>query len=153
AWLKSKGTWETRPDGVDLKEWLHLATMGRDHYVKLVDAGRAWPIRHRLELITITERKFEIGPGGKPVAALRQRFLLVPRDRELTYAACDIPPNLLPNHLRDLPLKKIRILTKVTPNLAPFDLPSGAEPGTQIPVGSSYYGRDAFWPRVGGPGN
>ncbi len=153
AWLKSKGMWETRPDGVDLKEWLHLATMGRDHFVKVVDAGRAWPIRHRLELITITERKFEIGPGGKPVAALRQRFLLVPRDRELTYAACDIPPALLPNGLRDLPLKRIRILTKSTPNLAPFDAPSGAEPGTQIPVGTGYWGREAFWPRIGGPGN
>ncbi|HZM76282.1 MAG TPA: hypothetical protein VFC19_11175 [Candidatus Limnocylindrales bacterium] len=152
AWLKSKGVWEIRPDGVDLKEWLHVATMGRDHFVKVVDAGRAWPIRHRLELITITERKFEIDPNGKPVAALRQRIFLVPRDRELTYEACDIPPNLLPHQLRDLPLKKIRILTKSTPNLAPFDLPS-AEPGTQIPVGMTYYGRDAFWPRVGGPGN
>jgi hypothetical protein len=153
AWLKSKGTWEIRPDGVDLKEWLHVATMGRDHFVKVVDAGRAWPIRHRLELITITERKFETGPGGKPVAALRQRFSLVPRDRELTYESCDIPPNFLPNALRDLPFKTIRILTEVTPSLAPFDAPSGAEPGTQIPVGTGYYGRDAFWPRVGSPGN
>ncbi|HEX6683640.1 MAG TPA: hypothetical protein VF062_12635 [Candidatus Limnocylindrales bacterium] len=153
AWLKSKGTWETRPDGVDLKEWLHVATMGRDHFVKVVDAGRAWPIRHRLELITITERKFEDAPNGEPVAALRQRFLLVPRDRELVYENCDIPPSLLPNELRDLPLKKIRILTKVTPSLAPFDAPSGAEQGTQIPVGTGYYGRDAFWPRVGALGN
>ncbi len=153
GWLKAKGTWETRPDGVDLKEWLHVATAGRDHFVKVVDAGRAWPIRHRLELITITERKFETAPNGEPVAALRQRFLLVPRDRELTYSACDIPPGLLPNALRDLPLKKIRILTRSTPNLAPFDAPSGAEPGTQIPVGTGYYGRNAFWPRIGGPGN
>jgi hypothetical protein len=153
AWLKSKGTWETRPDGVNLKEWLHVATGGRDQFVKVADAGRAWPIRHRLELITITERKFETGPNGKPVAALRQRQFLVPRDREVTYASCDIPPSFLPNELRDLPLKKIRIRNRSTPNLAPFDLPSGAEPGTQIPIGTTYFGRDAFWPRIGGPGN
>ena len=53
AWLKSEGKWEVRPDGVDLKEWVHLATMGRDHFVRLVDAGRLWGIGHRVDLIKI----------------------------------------------------------------------------------------------------
>ena len=51
------------------------------------------------------------------------------------------------------PFKKIRILTRSTPHLAPFEGPL-VEPSTKIPKPSppgAYYGRDAFWPRVGAP--
>ncbi|MBL9059264.1 MAG: hypothetical protein JNK88_04470, partial [Mangrovicoccus sp.] len=32
ALLDAGGDWEPRPEGVDLEQWRHLATLGRDHY-------------------------------------------------------------------------------------------------------------------------
>ncbi|GIH01951.1 hypothetical protein Rhe02_00180 [Rhizocola hellebori] len=150
AWLKASKIWNVRPDGVDLKQWVHLATMGRDHFVMTVDAGRLWGIGHRVDLIKISERKFEI-VNGKPMAVLRQRKFIVPRERVRTYQDGDIP--FAPNGLRDLPFKKIRVLTPVTPNLAPYE--AGAEPETKVPYpdNSGYFGKEAFWPRVGAPSN
>ena len=43
---------------LDLTEWDHLATEGRDHYVKVVYAGYLYPFGHAASLVKVTERKF-----------------------------------------------------------------------------------------------
>ena len=59
ALIDAEGTWTTTPDDVDLEQWRHLATLGRDHYVRVMYAGFLWPFGHAASLIKVTERKFE----------------------------------------------------------------------------------------------
>jgi hypothetical protein len=109
--------------GLDLVEWDHLATQGRDHYVKIVYEGYLYPPGHRATLVKITERKVlapkgqgDAGnPADSPVAYLRQRMVIVPREQDKSYL--DAPYQ---HEGREMPLASlIRIVTKVTPDLDP----------------------------------
>ncbi len=144
ALIDTEGTWSTTPDHVDLEQWRHLATLGRDHYVRVMYAGYLWPFGHAASLIKVTERKFEsLGPSNtRRVALLRQRFFIVVREPVRTYTGA--------HHTfkgRNFPFTRIELLTRVTPDLS--------EPG----VGDSgkdflalYAGglakRMLFWPMV-----
>lgn len=106
---------------LDLIEWDHLATQGRDHYVKIVYEGYAYPTGHRLTLVKVSERKVlaphgDAGnPADSPVAYLRQRMYIVPREHDKTYL--DAPYT---HHGREMPLASLmRIDTRVTPDLDP----------------------------------
>jgi hypothetical protein len=112
GWLESRGAWD--PPGLSVEEWSHRATMGRDHYARVVYRGFLFPFGHRVSLVKVTERKFHngaLGPDrigitgwragrpvlgtvpGKPVieqtegntAYLRQRMFIVVRERERTF--------------------------------------------------------------------
>jgi hypothetical protein len=107
--------------GLDLIEWDHLATQGRDHHVKIVYEGFAYPTGHRLTLVKVSERKVlapngESGnPADSPVAYLRQRMYIVPREHDKSYL--DAPYT---HQGREMPLASLlRINTKVTPDLDP----------------------------------
>ena len=67
----------------------NFATLGRDHYVKVVYAGYLLPFGHHASFIKVSERKFEPSdpsqPTTKRVAALRQRFFIVVREHVKTY--------------------------------------------------------------------
>ena len=39
ALLDVEGNWNTRPDGSIIQQWRHLTTQGRDHYVRVIEAG------------------------------------------------------------------------------------------------------------------
>jgi hypothetical protein len=108
---------------LDLVEWVHLATQGRDHYVKIVYEGVLYPFGHKAALIKITERK--IVPAGTytgaqgtltlstPTAYLKQRMYIVVREKVKTY-----DPSLFAHAGRELPfLRSIEITTKVTPDI------------------------------------
>jgi hypothetical protein len=42
AWIDSRGAWDfPQPRGLSIEEWRHRATLGRDHYVRVVYAGAA----------------------------------------------------------------------------------------------------------------
>lgn len=92
---------------LDLSEWVHLATQGRDHYVRIVYEGELWPFRHPAALIKVTERKFEEN-GGIVGAYLMQRMFIVVRKPVMTFAGDD----------RGNPLKEVRLTTVVTPDIA-----------------------------------
>lgn len=111
---------------LDLSEWVHVATQGRDHYVRVVYEGELWPFRHKAALVKVTERKFVQRLDQIVVACLVQRVFIVVREPEKTVAR------------HDSPLTKVRLTTRVTPNLA--------EP--------SYIGGTSrsFWINVGSPG-
>ena len=62
GFLDSIGDWDLEPSlgkVADLGEWKHLATLGRDHYVKVVEKGYLFPFGHRVVNVTVTERMFE----------------------------------------------------------------------------------------------
>ena len=145
--LEVEGNWTTRPEGVDLEQWRHLATLGRDHYVRVVYAGFLCPFGHAASLIKVTERKFEpLGddPTGERVTVLRQRFFIAVREPFKLYDGS--------RHVFDgntFPFTAVEILSRVTPNLQE---PGSAPTRIPGPEGAAIYAlvpaRAAFWPMV-----
>jgi len=143
ALIDVEGTWALRPNGVDLEQWRHLASLGRDHYVRVVYAGYLVPFGHAASLVKVTERVFEGNPIGDPnrrIAVLRQRFFILVRQQVRQY----IP--LRPDHElkgRNFPFTDVEILTRVTPDLQkPAWNPAD---GPAIPALTP---RMAFWPKL-----
>jgi len=138
GWLDSRGEWEP-PGGLSVEEWTHRATMGRDHFVRVVYKGFLYPFGHRAALIKVSERKFHGNKRGNP-AYLRQRMFLVVREKERTYDEnlfLEAKELSTGNFLsRKFPFKSVRILTQTTPDLDP---PSNS---------SVRGGQKMFWPHV-----
>jgi hypothetical protein len=154
ALLDAEGTWPKTPDHIDLSQWRHVATLGRDHYVRVMYAGYLWPFGHAASLIKVTERKFESLDAHRTrrVALLRQRFFIVVREPVRTYSGA--------NHAfkgRNFPFTRIELLTRVTPDLGepgvgesalqPYTNPANpAESVTNLYGGLAL--RMLFWPMV-----
>jgi hypothetical protein len=120
---------------LDLSEWVHVGTLGRDHYVRIVYEGKLYKFGHRAALIKITERKFK-EVNGTPAAYLIQRMYIVVREPVKDYG--DPQKAQLENDGRGMPLKKVRLTTLITPDI---DYPFSGPPS--ITAGS-------FWVMVGG---
>jgi hypothetical protein len=136
AWFDGRGEWdidtllvEHSEIAASLMEWDHRATMGRDHYVKLVFSGRLFPFGHAASLIVVTERKFKT-TNGRRYAYLMQRNYVKVREPVKTY-------NFPSNGVRDrsFPFKKVEMKTLVTP------------PITQGSIGPVSL-TTAFWPKT-----
>jgi hypothetical protein len=95
---------------LDLSEWVHVATQGRDHYVRIVYEGELLPFRNRAALVKVTERKFK-QQGSLIVAHLFQRMFIVVREPVKFFAAND----------RGMHYKRVELTTTVTPDIAPPD--------------------------------
>lgn len=61
-------------NALNLLKWRHIETLGREHYVEIVEAGNIMPFGHEAVLIKITERKPHPGTG---TAANFQRMIVV----------------------------------------------------------------------------
>ncbi|HVA01360.1 MAG TPA: hypothetical protein VMV34_06870 [Terriglobia bacterium] len=143
AWMNTRGAWDAPEDvrepachsgkfSFSVVDWRHIAAMGRDQYVRIVERGYLFPFGHRAVKITITERKFNRTPVGKSMAAyLRQQVFVVVQEHEKNYPAAGQPNPLGPQ----IPFQTVRINTLSTPAL---DAPNYLLPQ-----------QGAFWPRVG----
>lgn len=113
--------WETalKQENLGLVEWKHDSTHGRDHYVRIVNAGFLFPWRNITVQIIISERKFLQVPGTNEVAAYTRKYMfLMVRQPIVRYAA-----NLYDHDGREMPLyRQVRVKTIVTPKLDPPDL-------------------------------
>ena len=148
--LDAEGNWMPRPEDVDLEQWRHLATLGRDHYVRVVYAGFMCPFGHAASLVKVTERKFQslAKNPAKRIAVLRQRFFIVIRERVKRYLKSD--------HVhggRNFPFDEIEIVTRSTPDL--FQPGVGASELKKVGTDKIYNDPDvtkrmAFWPMVPG---
>ena len=148
GWLTSKGSWATPPnytatDGspqpLDITEWSHLATQGRDQHVQIVYEGYLYPFGHRASLVKVTERKIVLPNLTSPssTAYLRQHMYIVVREFEKTYASAPYTYDK-----REMPFwQSVHINTKVTPDI---DMPAMIT-GDGNP-------HDSFWIRVSGAG-
>ncbi len=145
--LDVEGQWNPRPDEVDLEEWRHLASLGRDSYVRVVYAGFLCCFGHAASLVKVTERKFESLDGNRNhrVAPLRQRFFIVVRQRVRDYVPAEHE-----FHGHNFPITRVEILTKVTPDLKPPGVGSSALEDFDYP-GRSVPRRQVFWPVVPTP--
>jgi hypothetical protein len=133
AWMDTRGEWTSIPAGLSVEEWRHRATLGRDHYVRVVYAGFAFPFGHRCSLVKVTERRFHSTPSGRR-AYLRQRMFLVFRELVRTYR------NTGRHYKGDqldlkFPFETVRITTRVSPDLDPPTDP--------------FNDQSCFWPYVG----
>lgn len=135
-------------DSLSLSEWVHIATLGRDHYVRIVYEGHLWPFGHRAALIKVTERKIRDIKGADglmhPLAYLVQRMFIVVRQPMRDYTSPAIAPHLQFGG-RGLPLKTIRLTTLVTPDIANPEGPARIRANGQETIYS-------FWVRLGGGG-
>lgn len=124
---------------LDLVEWDHVATQGRDHYVRVVYEGFLYPFGHRASLVKVTERKVlarhgtDGNPADSPVAYLRQRMYIVVRERQKTY-----PAGGFAFHGREMPLSaQVRVNVAVTPDI---DQPSFiGDSSFRVEVGGAPY--------------
>lgn len=152
AWLDSRGAWSP-PPGLSVEEWVHRATMGRDHYVRVVYKGYLFPCGHRASLVKVSERRFHHDRPGSP-AFLRQRMYIVVREPERTYTRTDLHCDFIEDgeafkrfYHRQFPFPRVRITTTVTPNLqSPTDWPSQIQNTASSPPEVS---QNMFWPCVG----
>ena len=97
------------PAGMSIEEWRHRATLGRDHYVKVVYQGVLLPFGHRASLVKVTERR--VKSDGH--ATLYQRLFIVIRQPERRFLATGTK-----KFDNRMPLRWVRILTAETPPLA-----------------------------------
>ncbi len=144
ALLDVEGNWNTLPAKVGLEQWRHLASLGRDFYVRVVYRGYLMPFGHSASLIKVTERKFEDQDKSKKgrVAILRQRFFIVVREWVKEYSGT--------GHAhggRNFPFKSVEVLTRVTPNLRAPDQSKLSDPWNKIY--SVIPNRACFWPMLG----
>ncbi|MFZ1287397.1 MAG: hypothetical protein WAR57_10230, partial [Candidatus Phosphoribacter sp.] len=155
GYLTSRGSWDPpmpwvsrRPGGVHLdvvvpgpslnvSEWVHHATQGRDHYVRIVYEGVVAPFGHRASLIKVTERKIRNRPSdGSPVAFLAQRMFVVIRQPVMDYRAERAAD---PAFGRRMPFRTVRLTTLITPDIMP---------PVKIPRAGDGHPTDAFWIEV-----
>lgn len=129
GWLDSGVFFDPEaPRELETKAWRHLATIGRDQFVRIVKWGYLFPFGHRASKVIISERKFLKSEAGDMVAYLTRREFLVVGEPLRTF-----PAPGQPDLGRGLPFRSLRITTKTTPAL---------DPGTAD--------GDYFWPIVDG---
>jgi hypothetical protein len=146
GWLDSRGAWD--PPGLSVEEWVHRASMARDHYVKVVYRGFLFPFGHRVSLVKVSERKFHNGNAtaenepGNP-AYLRQRYFLIIREKVRTFDDAAFRATTSKDgkvvFVNQFPFSRVEILLDTTPNLN--------DPADDDVDGK---GQLMFWPNVGG---
>jgi hypothetical protein len=133
AWARLQSTWDyptLDPSGLgtlgmpvfSLEQWQHIATMGRDQYVRTVKKGFLCPTGHRASYVTVTERRFEpiVIPTDDPfavfgaIAYLRQYKYIIVQEPEKDYGSLSTAYQHQGN---EMPLRKIRLTTLLTPKL------------------------------------
>jgi hypothetical protein len=134
GWLDSRGVWDDSPLGLAVEEWRHRATLGRDQFVRVVYAGRLFPLGHRASVIKITERRFHEDKPGH-TAYLRTRMFLIVREPQRRYRNTGTRSYNLA-----MPFGEMRILNLVSPLLDP-----PANKGRDIDGQQQI----CFWPYVG----
>jgi hypothetical protein len=132
AWLDLDYADEDRPLAFKLVAWRHRAAAGRDSYARVVHAGCYCPIKHRAVRIEVNERMPQRRTGDPlPDAVLRNYRFLVSREFERAY-----PAPLQDDDARRMPFRRIRLLTRRTPELTldPAFTPGPGEPDVQWPT-------------------
>ena len=151
-----QGDWNNT-DNNPLVQWKHKATLGRDHYVKLVKFGFLLPTGHPAVLVEETQRKFDQDPSGNyTVAYLRKREYVVVKGPVKQYGdgnahGCQFDE-------RQWPFRTVEITTLVTPDLdpiTPYCSPSGDanppfvptinNPNTNSPVPFQFHCKGTDW--------
>jgi hypothetical protein len=109
--LTSEASWST---ALQITEWTHEATQGRDQYVKVVNRGFLFPFGHQVSLVKVTQREFD-EVGSQTVGVLRQTTYLVVSDPVVSYDPSVNPA--VANNGRDFPFRALELKDSRTPTL------------------------------------
>jgi len=116
GWLDVRGSWSGQ--NITITNWRHIATLGRDHYVRVVEAGYLFPFGHRASVTEISERLFHPSMPGNP-AYLRSTYTLTVLEHDKYYAATAVAdPSSGKRYDLQMPFRRVRITETVVPNLA-----------------------------------
>jgi len=130
AWLRVHAnfsispTTDELPKGFSVLDWRHRMTMGRDHFVRVVELGRIFPFGHKAVKITITERKplpLPQAPAHQG-AYLMQRVYVSIREPEKTYG------------YRGMPLQRVRVAPLLTPEIVAVPVGTHGEKAIRIVI-------------------
>jgi hypothetical protein len=141
AWAKLEGSWEypTIIAGqndhlgypkITYTQWQHIASQGRDQYVKTVQKAYLCDTGHRASITTITERTFD-GITTSVTALLTQYIYIEILEPVKDYSDPKIAA-AYENGGREMPFRRIHITTPSTPEL------------------ESFSDREPFWPKQKG---
>lgn len=84
AWFDYEFRDERRINSIALQAWLQRATMGRDHYIKLVMRGYLFPFGHKAVRIIIGERKIQLVGNVYTAVVIVKEYIVVTQP-ELLY--------------------------------------------------------------------
>ncbi len=124
GYLKGRGSW-TPPAGLSVSGWRHLATLGRDHTVRIDKIGVLLPFGHRAVHVTATEREIvpaspNAGTTPRPAAVLVKRQFIVIVEPEKRFDGAKVR-NVFASKGREMPLSGVKILLATTPPIVPTD--------------------------------
>lgn len=84
SWIDFKLNIPEDVDGLSIQAWLQRATMGRDHYIKIVERGNLFPFGHKALLIVIAERRIRTINNVNTAVLIQREFIIV-KQPELFY--------------------------------------------------------------------
>jgi hypothetical protein len=122
-----EGIWNV--SGLGIGEWKHVATGGRDQYVRIVTKGHLFPYGHRAVYVQVFERVLEADPVGQwSDAVVQETSFLKVLQPTMEYGSAAAPGATgQPFHGNSWPFASITMKTLITPPLASF---------TAVPFGS-----------------
>jgi hypothetical protein len=136
GWLDVRGNFGGDTDS-GLELWEHKATMGRDHYVKVVYSGILYPWGNHASLLKITERR--LTNNFDPAEALWSHYYIIVRQPTVVYdPGSDV---MMQQTLRALHFTQLTITTLSTPELNPppsMNGAFGATPAILVGTGDPY---------------
>jgi hypothetical protein len=112
----------------NVTHWSDRATLGREHYIKVVQSGYLFPLGHKASLIEISERQIDVR-NGNGHALIRKRQYLVLREKTRQFNS------------RAFPFASVTVVDDTTPIL---------DPSSRSRIPGLNNKSAAFWPRVGG---
>jgi hypothetical protein len=152
ATARLKGNWDPPSDGdraicwdaLTVEEWQHIASLGRDVYVRMVYKGYLLPIGIRACLVKVTERKFvrdidpQFGDGRVKCVLMQRMFIIIGKPIK------PFPALGEPDGGRDWPFDQVEFTTITTPDIIdPFEAANyNLDPDIKQFSGA------VFWPRV-----
>lgn len=146
-WADSRGTIGNL---LNVEEWAHIATLGRDHYVRIVYQGFLLPLGHHASLVKVTERMMvDDDPLRGRLAHLVQRQYIIVREPLRNYRDPAVLAEL-EDQGRGLPFRSVRLTTVITPDIAdPSDplkpnIRLGATTGFWVRLGTGQSASDDF---------
>jgi hypothetical protein len=126
--LSAMGSWIdfklNIPEDVELlsvKAWLQRATMGRDHYIKIVERGNLFPFGHKALLVVIAERRIRTINNVNTAVLIQREFIIV-KQPELFYGRQQGSNDFIPFPFQRVEIKDLEaeVFSKGIPNETSF---------------------------------
>jgi hypothetical protein len=119
GWLDANASWQFPfPNTFNVTEWRHIAHMGRDQYVRVVEHGFLYPTCHRAAHIEVTQRELaQSATFGITAEYLVRRSYVAPLELEKDYELVKQAYASSHGEGGEMPLRRLRLKTLITAEL------------------------------------